>query len=112
MVAAEVVACGTTADVVSSASISSLRCLSYLLVTVPVPSSGMTMLYVSSTPSLPTSFMCHVAYIMLTLLFHGISHMFVVVISQRSVYIPCLQLGEPQLELTCNTSSSLTCCSP
>ena len=67
----------------------------------------MTTLYVSLTPSLPTSFMCHVAYIMPTLLFHGISHMFVVAISQRSVYIPCLQLGEPQLELICNTSSSL-----
>src|SRR6266540_2369877 len=70
------------------------------------------MLYVSSTPFLPTSFMCHVAYVMLTLPFHGISHMFMVAISQQSVYIPCLQLGEPQLELTCNTSSSLTCCSP
>src|SRR6266508_5909019 len=87
-------------------------CLSYLLITVLVPSSGMTTLYVSSTPSLYTSFTCHVTYVMLTLPFHGISHMFMVAISQRSVYIPCLQLGEPQLELTCNTSSSLTCCSP
>ncbi len=82
------------------------------LVTVPVLFSGITTLYVSSTPSLSTFFMCHVTYVMLTLPFHGISHMFVVAISQQSVYIPCLQLGEPQLELTCNTSSSLTCCSP
>src|SRR6266508_2958328 len=87
-------------------------CLSYLLVTVPVLSSGMTTLYVSSTPSLSTSFMCHVTYVMLTLPFHGISHMFVVAINQRSVYIPCLQLGEPQLELTCNTLNSLTCRTP
>ena len=96
----------------SKTSTSSRGCLSYLLVTVLVLSSGMTMLYVSSTPSLSTSFTCHVTYVMLTLPFHGISHMFMVAISQRSVYIPCLQLGEPQLELTCNTSSSLTCCSP
>ena len=57
-------------------------CLSYLLVTVPVLSSDMTMLYVSSTPSLSTSFTYHVTYVMLTLPFHGISHMFVVAISQ------------------------------
>src|SRR6266540_4802900 len=35
-----------------------------------------------------------------------------VAISQRVVYIPWFQLGEPQLELTCNTSSSLSPCSP
>ena len=44
----------------------------------------------------------------LTSLFHGMSHMVVVVfISQQTVYIPWFQLGEPQLELTCNTTSSL-----
>jgi len=37
---------------------------------------------------------------------------FAVAISQRVVYIPWFQLGEPQLELTCNTSSSLSPCSP
>src|SRR6266545_3434214 len=34
-----------------------------------------------------------------------------VVISQQVVYIPWFQLGEPQLELTCNTLSSLSPCS-
>jgi len=33
--------------------------------------------------------------------------MVVVVISQRTVYIPWFQMGEPLLELTCNTMSSL-----
>ena len=44
--------------------------------------------------------------------FHGTGHVFTVAISQRVVYIPWLPLGEPQLELTCNTSSSLSPCSP
>jgi len=79
---------------------------------MPIVSSDMTTLYISLTPSLPSYVTYHVTYVMLTLSFHGIGHMFMVVISQRTVYIPCLQLGEPQLELTCNTSSFLTCYSP
>ena len=48
----------------------------------------------------------------LTSPFHGTGHVFAVPISQRVVYIPWFQLGEPQLELTCNTLSSLSPCSP
>ena len=45
---------------------------------MPIVSSGMTTLYVSSTPSLSSYVTYHVTYIMLTLSFHGIGHVFVV----------------------------------
>ncbi len=59
-------------------------------------STGMLILYVALTPSLSSYFTSHVIYVMLTLLFHGINHMFVVVISQQLVYIHSNSSGSGQ----------------